>query len=146
VIEDENARQILRQLAREYHRELVTDRGMDMEARVLEVIQTLQDSAISAGLPVKEIAALFADRHQDDFERKITPHWIGNILRRKLGLKTERHRDGYAIPPSEEKKLGLLFEKYGISVEPAGSVNFVNSVNSVEGTRTEDIQQNRTTE
>src|SRR3989441_7070691 len=35
VIEDAGAREALRQVAREYHKELVADRGMDMEAQVL---------------------------------------------------------------------------------------------------------------
>src|SRR5712691_8346923 len=34
VIEDAGAREALRQVAREYHKELVADRGMDMEAQV----------------------------------------------------------------------------------------------------------------
>src|SRR5712691_9887239 len=43
VIEDREARQALRQVAREYHRELVADRGMDIEAQVLEIIQELRE-------------------------------------------------------------------------------------------------------
>ena len=39
VIEDAGARDALRQVAREYHKELVADRGMDVEAQVLEIIQ-----------------------------------------------------------------------------------------------------------
>src|SRR5262249_33901177 len=30
-----------------------------------------------------------AEQHAEDYERKITPHWIGYIIRKKLGLKTE---------------------------------------------------------
>ena len=45
VIEDAGAREALRQVAREYHKELVADRGMDMEAQVLEIIQELQGLA-----------------------------------------------------------------------------------------------------
>src|SRR5439155_19679373 len=42
VIEDSGAREALREVAREYHKELVADRGMDVEAQVLEVIEGLQ--------------------------------------------------------------------------------------------------------
>ena len=90
VIDDAEARQALREVAREYHRELVADRGMDMEAQVLEIIQELRDSPYADGLSIKEIAERMADRYGDDFERKVTPHWIGYVVRRKLGLKTER--------------------------------------------------------
>src|SRR5205807_3846919 len=127
VIEDREARQALRQLMRDYHRELVADRGMDIEAQVLAVIQQLRNSDNPHGLMIKEIAELFISQHGEDFERKITPHWIGQIIRRKLGLKTERRREGYVIAASEGPKLARLFEKYGIDGEP------VNSVNSGEG-------------
>jgi hypothetical protein len=133
VIDDAEARQTLREVAREYHRELVADRGMDLEAQVLEIIQELRDSPYTDGLAIKEIAERMAERHGDDFERKVTPHWIGYVIRRKLGLKTERRRDGYFIAPSEDMKLERLREKYGIVSESPEVVNSVNSVNSKEG-------------
>jgi len=98
-----------------------------MEAQVLEIIQELQQSAYEQGISIKEITNRFAEKHGEDYERKITPHWIGRIVRRKLGLKTQRERGGYVIADSERSKLARLFEKYGIEQPP---VNFVNSVNS----------------
>jgi len=133
VIEDSSARKALRELAREYHRDMVSDRGMDMEAQVLEIIRELQDSPYGVPLSIKEITERFVQLHGEDFQRKITPHWIGHIVRRKLGLKTERSREGYRIAVSEEPKLARLFEKYGIASEAPGDVNFVNSVNSAKG-------------
>jgi hypothetical protein len=123
VIDDAGARQALRQVAREYHRELVADRGMDIEAQVLEIIRELQESAYGEGLSIKEIANRFIEQHGEDFERKITPHWIGHIVRKKLQLKTERHREGFVIAPQEGAKLARLLEKYGIDTEPVNSVN-----------------------
>jgi len=116
VIEDAGARQSLRQVAREYHRELVTDRGMDIEAQVLEIIQELQETGYGLGISIKEIATRFIEQHGEDFERKITPHWIGHIIRRKLGLKTAKRHGSYVIASSEAPKLARLYEKYGISV------------------------------
>jgi hypothetical protein len=129
VIEDAAARESLRELMRDYHRELVADRGMDMEAQVLEIIRELQQSAYEPGISIKEITQSFAEKHSEDYERKITPHWIGRVVRRKLGLKTERYREGYVIAASERPKLDGLFERYGILSQP---VNLVNSVNSAE--------------
>src|SRR5712692_9515621 len=114
VIEDIGARQALRQVARDYHRELVADRGMDIEAQVLEIIQELQSLNDGAGISIKEIASRFIEQHGEDFERKVTPHWIGQIVRRKLALKTERKMGGYVLAHAEGPKLARLFEKYGI--------------------------------
>jgi hypothetical protein len=133
VIEDAGARQALCQVAREDHRELVADRGMDIEAQVLEIIQELQVSSYHAGLSIREIANRFIERHGQDFERRVTPHWIGQIVRRRLQLKTERHREGYIIAASEGAKLARLFEKYGIASEPVNLVNSVNSEGAEEG-------------
>jgi hypothetical protein len=127
VIEDTSAREALRKVARDYHRELVADRGMDIEAQVLEIIRELQSLGDNGGISIKEIASRFIAEHGDDFDRKVTPHWIGQIIRRKLGLKTERRRDGYVIADCESAKFALLCEKYGV---PADPVNLVNSVNS----------------
>ncbi len=115
VIQDSDARQALRQVAREYHRELVADRGMDIEAQVLEIIQKLRDTPNGTGLSIRGITNRFIERHGEDFERKITPHWIGYILRRKLGLKTEKRHGSYVIAVTEGPKLVRLFEKYGIA-------------------------------
>src|SRR5438876_2393 len=117
VIEDAGAREALRQVAREYDKELVADRGMDMEAQVLEIIRELQSLNDGGGIAIKEIASRFIEQHGEDFERKVTPHWIGRIVRRKLGLKTEKRHGSYVVAATEGPKLARLYEKYGIGIE-----------------------------
>src|SRR5437867_2078713 len=102
-------------------------RRMDVEAQVLAIIRELRESEYESGLAIKEIASRVIERHGEDFERKITPHWIGYLLRKKLGLKTERSKVGYLIASTEGPKLERLFERYGITND---AVNLVNSVNS----------------
>jgi hypothetical protein len=117
VIEDAEARDALRQVARDYHRDMVADRGMDVEAQMLEIIQELQQEPFSPGLAVKEITERFIARHSEDFDWKVTPHWIGKVIRKKLGLKTEKHHGNYFIASSEGPKLARLFEKYGVDTD-----------------------------
>lgn len=114
IIENEDAREALQKLARDYHQELVADRGSGVEAQVLEVIKELQDAGEE--LSIKEITTRFIATHGEDYERKITPHWIGQVIRRKLGLRTERRREGYLIAAHEKAKLASLSERYGIAV------------------------------
>jgi hypothetical protein len=121
VVEDAEARNALRQVAREYHRDLVTDRGMDVEAQMLEIIQEIQQDPFSADLAVKEIAERFIARHGEDFDRKITPHWVGYIIRRKLGLRTEKRHGNYMIAASEGPKIARLFERYGLNIDSGDS-------------------------
>src|SRR5437868_9464951 len=41
IVSDEQTREDLRELARRYNRELIVERGMDMEAQILEIIREL---------------------------------------------------------------------------------------------------------
>src|SRR5215813_5753931 len=116
IIEDPEARRDLQELAKRYNREMIADRGMDMEAQVLEIIRDMLSSPYGeARLPLKDITSWFVDRHGTDYERNVTSKWIGNIIRKKLNLKTQRTRDGYIIPSSELAKLERLYEKYGVT-------------------------------
>jgi hypothetical protein len=87
---------------------------MDMEAQVLEIIQDILSSPYNARLSIKDITRLFIDRHGMDYERKITTKWIGNIIRKRLNLKTQKTHGLYIIPSLEMPKLDRLFEKYGV--------------------------------
>ena len=114
IIEDAKAQDDLRELARKYHREMIADRSADMEAQVLEIIRDLLDSG-DFKLSVKDITNWFVDRHGEEYERKITAKWIGNIIRRKLALKTQKSHGVFVIAPQEVSKLPRLYEKYGIT-------------------------------
>ena len=79
----------------------------------MEIIREIEQSAYEPGISIKEVTQRFAEKHGEDYERKITPHWIG--VRRKLGLKTEKRHGSYILGAAEGSKLLRLFEKYGIS-------------------------------
>src|SRR5947199_2835251 len=115
IIEDSQARHDLQELAKRYNREMIADRGMDMEAQILEIIRDMLSSPYGESrLPLKYITSWFVDRHGMDYERKVTSKWIGTIIRKKLNLKTQKSHGVYVIPLSEKPKLERLYEKYGI--------------------------------
>src|SRR5712692_9087214 len=115
VVSDAKDREELRALARRYHGEMIAERGMDLEAQILEAIRDLR--AAEQTLAVKDITSWVQDRHGDDYERKITTKWIGNVIRRKLQLRPVRVSSGYVIPPEELPKLDRLYARYGIASE-----------------------------
>ncbi|MBI1818667.1 MAG: hypothetical protein HYR72_27095 [Deltaproteobacteria bacterium] len=117
IIEDPAAREDLRELARRYNHEMIAERGMDMEAQVLEIIQDLASSSYGNKLTIRDITSSFVERHGADYERKITTKWIGYIVRRKLHLATHKSHGVFVIPMSELPKLDRLYEKYGVSSE-----------------------------
>lgn len=112
VIEDEETKYDLKNIAREYHKQIISERGMEMEAQVLESIQSL---IVSDEEPtIKEITNDFIEKYSGDYPKQITPKWIGSIIRKKLQLKPEKREDGFVISHAEKAKLERLYEKYGI--------------------------------
>jgi hypothetical protein len=114
VVKNPKDREELRAMARRYHGEMISERGMDMEAQILEVIRDLK--AAGRPLSIKEITDWFSDRHADEYERKITPRWVGSVIRKKLHLRTERTEHGYVIPHDDWSKVERLYERYGIEL------------------------------
>ncbi len=117
IVDDPAARAELKELARRYHGEMVTERGMDLEAQVLEVIRDLLVSDSVEPLSVKDIAAWMADRHGTEYQRPITARWIGSVVRTRLRLRTVRRHGVFIVPMEELPKLLSLYEKYGLGRE-----------------------------
>jgi hypothetical protein len=115
VMDDTEARQMLLNYAHTKHREVVLDRTMEMEAQVLSMILDCSRSRgrQSLGISIKHIADRLSQKHGLDYDRAITPKWIGTIVRQKLHLKTYK-RHGAFVVSVNEKTLEPLYEKYGI--------------------------------
>ena len=119
VIDDPKVQDELRQMAYSYQEQLISDRGLDSEAQLLEVIRDMQEhDVVNAGLSIKGIASRFSERFSEEYERKITPRWIGGLIRQKLGLATERRHGNYFIAALEKQKLARLYEQYGLTQPP----------------------------
>jgi hypothetical protein len=122
VTQDPEAKHNLQTLLRRYHKELMADRGMEIEAQLLEVIRDALAGSTDGAVSVKEIANWFIDRHGEDYERKVTPKWIGSIIRKRLRLQPERVHGVFVVPPAELPKLKRLYIKYGLQgAEPASN-------------------------
>lgn len=117
IVDDETARADIRDLARRYNNEMISDRSMDTEAQVLEVIKEIMATDEKAS--VNAITTRFMDRYGEHYERKVTPKWIGGIIRKRLNLKTQKSHGVFVVPPSEEAKLTRLYERFGIAANTA---------------------------
>lgn len=115
VVGGEDAREELRVVARELNAELIEDRGLDVEADILAVIQSLLDQADKRHVSIKDIAIELQKRYGKEYDRNITSKWVGGIVRRKLQIKTQKSNGVYIIPLAQRPKLDRLFEKYGLT-------------------------------
>jgi hypothetical protein len=128
VIDDPEVRRQVQEVARRYDRDLVADRSMDTEAQVLEIISELAIAPEVAQVSVKEVTEQFIHRHGEDYERKITPKWIGTMIRRRLGLKPQKRDGVFILPVPELAKLDGLRERYGFGDAPVPVKDIVDVV------------------
>ncbi|MEW8285195.1 MAG: hypothetical protein AB2697_04370 [Candidatus Thiodiazotropha endolucinida] len=119
VMDDTTTREQLRQLATRYQQDMVADRSMDTEAQILRIIA---EHKPEAPLTVKAITDRFVERFSSDYDRKITPKWIGGIIRRNLKLRTYKSNGTYAVNLGDKELLHRLYERYGIETDNAGDV------------------------
>lgn len=128
VATDDRVRQELANYARNRSRDLKDERGMTVEAQLLEVIAKLQAADSGSRLTLKAITSAFAARFGREYEERITNRWIGSILRKQLLLKPRKSHGVYILPTEELLKLGSLCERYGIGEQLSPQTETCNGV------------------
>jgi len=119
VISDVSAREKVIATIAKYNQELVEERSEAAEAQVLQVIRDLVAQP-GARLAIQDITRGFVRRYGDDYERRVTPRWIGSIVRRRLGLKPSRTTGIFTLGPEEVARLAALYKRFGIEPIAAG--------------------------
>jgi hypothetical protein len=115
VVADEGLRTDLRSMALEAQNSLVAERGLLVEAQVLEILGELMTASQRPVVPVGEIVIALTERYGDAYERPITNRWIGGVLRKRLNIKTYKSHGVYVVPMKERSKIELLCTRYGVS-------------------------------
>ena len=118
VVGDGGVRAELAAVALDAQQQLVAERGMSAEARVLEILAGLAASATRPVIPVSAVAAGLIERHGSEYGRPITSRWVGNILRRRLNLRTYKSNGVFVVPLTERGTIALLCQRFGINTEP----------------------------
>jgi hypothetical protein len=126
VVSDINLRTALKEAAKESQSSLVAERGMSVEAQVLEVLAELMRQAEGSGVAVGAVSAALAERHGREYDRPITDRWVGTIVRKRLNLRTYKSHGVYVIPAAQRLDIEQLCSRYGIElpscVPPSGEV------------------------
>jgi hypothetical protein len=116
VVSDESLRADLRSMALEAQISLVADRGLLVEAQVLEILAELMAGSERPVIPVADIVRVFIERYGFEYERPITNRWIGSILRKRLNIGTYKSHGVYVVPTADRPKIEMLCGRYGVSV------------------------------
>lgn len=113
LVDDETMRGYLKEIAKEYQEEARTERGLAIEARVLETIRLLSDREEGA-VSLRAITDAFISRFASDTDHRVTIRYIGTIVRKSLGLKTRKSNGVYVIDASAYPRLNALYRKYDL--------------------------------
>ena len=116
VVVDDTLRSELRSMAVEAQLNLVADRGLLVEAQLLEILAELMAGSQRPVVPVADIAAWLIERYGDEYDRPITNRWVGSVLRKRLNIRTYKSHGVYVVPVQERSKIELLCKRYGVDV------------------------------
>ncbi len=115
VLGDEAMRQTIRAVAERNDDKNASLRALSIESELVETICEIFDAdAIAASISVGTIAAALRQKVAGEFERPVTNRYVGQLLRRDLGLMTYKKHGTYVLPASELPKVKQLARRYGL--------------------------------
>lgn len=118
IIKDDEIKEKIRVLVREYHKQICSDRGMQIEGEVIEIIKNI---IVEGGreITIKQITKELNEASSGEGTREqITSKKVGWIVRNQLKLKPERKRGGYTILYDKDiERIESLFARYGFNIE-----------------------------
>ena len=89
---------------------IVSERGLSVEAQVLQLLAVMRREG--EVLALKVITDRFAAEHGSELERPVVPRWMGWVLRARLGLGPVKSHGVYVIPVDDYPKLDKLVVRY----------------------------------
>ncbi|MCD9296221.1 hypothetical protein LUI11_35095 [Bradyrhizobium diazoefficiens] len=116
VVSDPRLQGALRSAAKRAQDLIVAERGLLMEAQVLEVLMEQMLSSNRLVVPVADVTTGMIQRYGAEYERPLTNRWIGSVLRKKLNLLTYKSHGVYVVPMGEKQKVEILCRRYGVNI------------------------------
>ncbi len=112
LIDDNSMRHNILTFALTAQEQSRVDQGLKVEADVLKVImmRCQQKQPLTIGAIAKDFAKLYVTQ----YERKVTPNWIGCIVRQKLRLATRKTHSCYMIAEGQSAILKRLYQQFDI--------------------------------
>lgn len=120
IVDDDAARDAMVQFATMAQEGVAADRGLSIEAQVLEIVRELSGEAHRQAVPIIEIAERFAARFGAEYDRPVSPRWIGTTLRQRLHLTPYKSNGRYVLLVADGARLELLYERYRLARNEPG--------------------------
>jgi hypothetical protein len=116
IVQDEALRAEMRNMGRQAQLGLVAERGLQVEAQVLEVLIDLMSDTKHPVIPVAEVVGELIERYGDEYERPITNRWVGGILRKRLNISTYKSHGVFVVPVAARAKIEMMCARYGVGI------------------------------
>ncbi len=115
VVSDETFRAHIRESIGTMDGLLRTDRSATPEGQVLDVLLTLIQGKKWSHIAIADIATAFHTRFGSEYDRPITPRYIGFLIRNRLRLFVYKRHGNYVIPGTQAEHVQVLAERYGLT-------------------------------
>lgn len=116
IIDDAAVRGHIVAAAASLDQSLRNERSATPEAQLLEILTEALADISRTVVPLTEITQTFVTRFGAEFERPVTPRYIGSLLRNRLHLTSYKSHGTYMVPVSEKTKVDTLCARYGVTV------------------------------
>lgn len=93
------------------------ERSSSPEGQLLQVVLTLAEKDSAAHVSISEITEAFIERFGKEYERPISPRYVGHLLRNRLRLATYKRHGNFVLPTTQQEHFRVLAERYGINVD-----------------------------
>lgn len=140
VMEDEESRASLRELAERVSGKVAAERGLSLEAQVLSVLRDLSEGLERPRIPLAQLTARFLAQHGAEYGGRASPRWMGQILRRRFHLSPVKSHGVYVVPLDDAEPLKALYSRYGLlDSEPQDADAISTAARASEARRVDEV-------
>ena len=100
-------------VAKEHNAQIRSDRGLQIEADVLWAIKQCAQRS-QKQISIKQITEIFSSQFSSNYDHRISPKWIGSVVRKKLRLSTRKSNGLYVLGENQKETLERLYAKYDL--------------------------------
>jgi len=113
LVSDKKIRDEIMSVAKEHNAQIRSDRGLQIEADVLWAIKQCAQRS-QKQISIKQITEIFSSQFSSNYDHRISPKWIGSVVRKKLRLSTRKSNGLYVLGENQKETLERLYAKYDL--------------------------------
>jgi len=117
VIPDSATREVVRQFVEGNQSELKVERSVSPEGMLLEVLLERLRNTPRTTVAVSEITLSLIESFGREFDRPLTPRYVGELLRKRLHIPTFKSHGVFVVPTSVRSQVEVLARRAGIDAE-----------------------------